>query len=159
MLPLQLLLYCLLFTAMVKLAVIGGAVNGLYFYPKAVQDRAIELGLTTRETMNRKRKLFMTSFYIVMLAALVLIIGAWNGVTAFGAAYLQALLFFEVMNVYDGIVIDKLWVGHSRFWVLPGLEDMPFVQTWRQVLKKRAMLALIWVADAAIAAGLVVLIF
>lgn len=67
MLPLQLLLYCLLFTAMVKLAVIGGAVNGLYFYPKAVQDRAIELGLTTRETMNRKRKLFMTSFYIVML--------------------------------------------------------------------------------------------
>ena len=76
MLLLQLLLYCLLFTAMVKLAVIGGAINGLYFYPKAVQDRAIELGLTTRETMNRKRKLFMTSFYIVMLAALVLIIGA-----------------------------------------------------------------------------------
>ena len=31
------------------------------------------------------------------------------------------------MNVYDGIVIDKLWVGHSRFWVLPGLEEMPFV--------------------------------
>lgn len=34
---LQLLLYCLLFTAMVKIAVIGGAVNGLYFYPKEVQ--------------------------------------------------------------------------------------------------------------------------
>ena len=159
MLPLQLLLYCLLFTAMVKIAVIGGAINGLYFYPKTVQDRAIELGLTDRETMNRKRKLFMTSFYIVMLAALVLIIGAWNGVNTFGAAYLQALLFLEVMNVYDGIVIDKLWVGHSRFWVLPGLEDVPFVQTWRQVLKKRVMLALIWVAGAAIAAGLVVLIF
>ena len=159
MLLLQLLLYCLLFTAMVKIAVIGGAINGLYFYPKAVQDRAIELGLTDRGTMNRKCKLFMTSFYIVMLAALVLIIGAWNGVNTFGAAYLQALLFLEVMNVYDGIVIDKLWVGHSRFWVLPGLEDVPFVQTWRQVLKKRTMLALIWVAGAAIAAGLVVLIF
>ena len=33
MIVLQLLLYCLLFTAMVKIAVIGGAVNGLYFYP------------------------------------------------------------------------------------------------------------------------------
>lgn len=32
MIVLQLLLYCLLFTAMVKIAVIGGAVNGLYFY-------------------------------------------------------------------------------------------------------------------------------
>ena len=106
MIVLQLLLYCLLFTAMVKIAVIGGAVNGLYFYPKEVQDRAIELGLIDRNTMNRKRKCFMI-----------------------------------------------------LFWVLPGLEDAPFVQTWRQVLKKRSILALIWVAGAAIVGGIVHLIF
>ena len=156
---LQLLLYCLLFTAMVKIAVIGGAVNGLYFYPKEVQDRAIELGLIDRNTMNRKRKCFMIPFFIVMLAALVLIIGLWNGASSFGEAYWQALLFLEVMNIYDGVVIDKLWVGHSQFWVLPGLEDASFVQTWRQVLKKRSILALIWVAGAAIVGGIVHLIF
>ena len=61
--------------------------------------------------------------------------------------------------MYDGVVIDKLWVGHSHFWVLPGLEDTPFVQTWRQVLKKRSILALIWVAGAAIAAGIAAFIF
>ena len=144
---------------MVKAAVLGGAVNGLYFYPKTVQDRAIALGLTDRETVDRKRKRFMTAFYLVMLAALVLIIGAWNGISTFGAAYWQALLFLEVMNVYDGVMIDKLWVGHSRFWVLPGLEDVPFVQTWRQVLKKRSLLTLIWTAGAAIVGGLVVIIF
>ena len=112
-----------------------------------------------RNTMNRKRKRFMISFYIVMLAALVLIIGVWNRASAFAEAYWQALLFLEVMNVYDGVVIDKLWVGHSRFWALPGLEDAPFVQTWRQVLKKRSILALIWGAGAAIVGGIVVLIF
>ena len=63
---LQLLIYCLLFTAMVKIAVIGGAVNGLYFYPKTVQDQAIGLGLIDRNTMNRKRKRFIIPFYIVM---------------------------------------------------------------------------------------------
>lgn len=78
MIVLQLLLYCLLFTAMVKITVIGGAVNGLYFYSKTVQGQAIELGLIDRNTMNRKRKRFMISFYVVMLAALVLIIGMWN---------------------------------------------------------------------------------
>ena len=52
---------------------------------------------------------------------------------------LQALLFLEVMNWYDGIVIDRLWVGHSRFWIIPGMEEIPFVQTWPQVLKKREM--------------------
>lgn len=159
MIVLQLLLYCLLFTTMVKIAVIGGAVNGLYFYPKEVQDRAIELGLIDRNTMNRKRKCFMILFFIVMLAALVLIIGLWNGASSFGEVYWQALLFLEVMNIYDGVVIDKLWVGHSQFWVLPGLEDAPFVQTWRQVLKKRSILALIWVAGAAIVGGIVHLIF
>lgn len=155
---LQLILYCALFTLMVKYAVRGGAIDGLYFYPKAVQDRAIEIGLTDRDTMNRKRKRFMTLFYVVMLAALVLIIAFWNHVRDFRTAYLQALLFLEVMNVYDGIVIDKLWVGNSKFWLLPGCEDLTYIQTWTQVLKKRSILALIWVAGAAIVAGLVVLI-
>ena len=156
---LQLSLFCLLFTAMVRYAVKGGAIDGLYFYPKPVQERAIEIGLIDRETMQLKRKVFMTEFFIVMLAALVLIIGLWNRVSDFKTAYLQALLFLEVMNWYDGIVIDRLWVGHSGLWVIPGTEDIPFVQTWPQVLKKRCILSLVWIVGAAIVAGLVVLIF
>ena len=159
MILIQLVLYCLLFSAMVKFAVRGGAIDGLYFYPKPVQERALEIGLTDRETMHRKRKRFMILFYVVMLAALLLIIGQWNGVRGFKTAYLQALLCLEVMNWYDGIVIDRLWVGHSKFWILPGTEDLPFVQTWPQVLKKRCILTLIWIAGAALVAGLIVLIF
>ncbi|WP_211225407.1 hypothetical protein [Atopobium fossor] len=159
MIALELVLYCLLFTVMVRYAVRGGAIDGLYFYPKTVQDRAIEIGLTTKEVMRRKQKIFMTEFCMVMLAALVLIIGVVHRVSDFKTAYLLALLFLEVMNWYDGIVIDKLWVGHSRFWILPGCEELPFVQTWKQVLKKRGALTLIWVVGAAIVAGIVMLIF
>jgi len=143
---------------MVRYSVRGGAINGLYFYPKAVQERAYEIGLTDRETVKKQRKRFMTLFYIVMLTAIVLIIAVWNGVSDFRTAYLQALLFLEVMNIYDGVVIDKLWVGHSRFWILKGTEDIPFVQTWAQVLKKRSFLAAIWLIGAAIVAGIVVLL-
>ena len=159
MVILQLIIYCLVFTLMVRLSVRGGAIDGLYFYPKAVQDRAIEMGLTTRETMNIKRKIFMTEFYIVMLVTLVLIIGLWNNISDFKTAYLYALLFLEVMNWYDGIVIDEVWVRYSKFWVLPGCEDMPYVQTIKQMLRKRLFLTLIWIAGAAIVAGIVVLIF
>lgn len=70
-----------------------------------------------------------------------------------GNVFFYPLLFLEVMNWYDGIVIDKLWVGHSKFWVLPGTEDDPFVQTWGQVLKKRCVLTLIWIAGAALTAA------
>ena len=158
MIVLQLVIYCLIFTAIVKVAVIGGAVNGLYFYPKEIQDRVIENGLITREKMN-KRKIFMSAFYIIMPVAAVLIIGLWNQVTDFKTAYLQALLFLLVMNWYDGIVIDKLWVGYSKLWIIPGMEDLPYVQTWSQMIKKRVFLSLIWVFGAALIAGIVVLIF
>ena len=147
MIVLQLVLFCVLFTLMVKLAVGGSALNGLYFYPKPVQEKVYALGLTGRETVARKRKLFMIPFFLVMLSALVLII------------YWQALLFLEVMNWYDGVVIDRLWVGHSRFWIIPGTEEIPFVQTWPQVMKKRGILTLIWIVGAAVVAGIVVLLF
>ena len=153
----QLVLYCALFTGMVKLGVGSSPLNGLFFYPKPVQERVYGLGLTDRETVAGKRKRFMTAFFAVMAAVLVLIIRFWNGVRSFPAAYLQALLFLEVMNWYDGIVIDRLWVGHSRFWAIPGMEGVPYVQTWPQVLKKRGILTLIWIAGAAVATGIVVL--
>ena len=158
MIILQLVLFCALFTLMVKIAVGNNALNGLYFYPKPVQEKAYELGLTDRETVAKKRKLFMTAFFAVMATALISIIRVWNGIQSFWTAYLHALIFLEVMNWYDGIVIDRLWVGHSRFWVIPGTEEIPFVQTWPQILKKRGILTLIWIAEAVIIAGIVVLL-
>lgn len=97
--------------------------------------------------------------WLAFLAALVLIIGLWNAARDFKTAYLQALLFLEVMNWYDGLVIDKLWVGHSKFWVIPALADIPYVQTWPQMLKKRLGLSLIWAVCAALPAGIAVLLF
>ena len=78
--------------------------------------------------------------------------------TDFWMSYLQSLLFLEVMNWYDGIVIDKIWVGHSKFWMLPGCEDIPYVQTWSQMLKKRLFLSIVWVVGSFIVAGIAVLI-
>ena len=152
---LQLVMYCALFTLMVKLGVGNSALNGLFFYPKPVQEKVYALGLTSREMVGRKRKRFMIAFSAVMAASLLLIISVWNGVRGFLPAYWQALLFLEIMNWYDGIVIDRLWVGHSRFWVIPGTEEIPFVQTWPQVLKKRGILTAVWIAGAAPIAGFI----
>lgn len=156
---LQLIIYCAVFTLTVKLAVRDNPLNGLYFYPKPVQEKVYELGLTDRKTVAKNRTVFMILFYIVMLVSLVLIIGLWNGISDFWTAYIQSLIFLEVMNWYDGIVIDKLWVGNSKFWIIQGTEDIPFVQTWKQVFIKRGILTLIWVIGAFIAAGLIILIF
>lgn len=155
----QLILFCLLFIGMVKFGVRDGAINEIYFYPKPVQERAVAIGLTDWTTIRRKKRRFMIPFLLILLVALLFIIGLWNGVSDFKTAYWQALLFLEIMNWFDGIVIDRLWVGHSKIWIIPGTEDLPFVQTWPQVLKKRGLLTVIWIAGAALVAGLVVAIF
>ena len=146
----ELILFCILFTLMVKIAVGNDAVNGLYFYPKPVQEKAFAIGLSDRETMKRKKKRFMIPFFIVMTVSLIMIIKIWNEVSDFRNAYLQSLLFLEVMNLYDGIIIDRLWVGHDPFWKLKGCEEIPYVQTWDQIMKKRSILAVIWILGAAI---------
>ena len=45
----------------------------------------------------------------------------------FKTAYLQACLFLVAMNWFDGIVIDRLWVEHSRIWhifVVAGIVEL-----------------------------------
>ncbi len=64
MIILQLALFCALFTLLVKIGVGNNALNGLYFYPKPVQEKVYELGLADRETTAKKRKCFMTVFFL-----------------------------------------------------------------------------------------------
>jgi hypothetical protein len=62
----------------------------------------------------------------------ILIISPWNQVTDFKTAFLQSCLFLVVMNWFDGIVIDWLWVGHSKIWVIPEMKDYPFLRPFRR---------------------------
>jgi hypothetical protein len=43
MIAVQLIVYLLVFTLMVKIAVRDNALNGIYFYPREVQKRAVEI--------------------------------------------------------------------------------------------------------------------
>lgn len=58
MIVVQLFIYLLVFTIMVKIAVRDNALNGIYFYPKEVQKRAVEIGLIDESTINKKMKRF-----------------------------------------------------------------------------------------------------
>ena len=57
MIVLQLVLFCALFTLMVKLAAGGSALNALYFYPKPVQERVYALGLTESDLCQIRRRI------------------------------------------------------------------------------------------------------
>ena len=151
---LELLVFCGVFTLMVKLGTGNTGLNSLYFYPEEYRNIAYQRGLADPEKVRQAKKKFMPVFILVLLVMLVVIVHI-NKVSSFWEAYRQVLLFLQVMNWFDRIVIDRIWVGSSRLWIIEGMEDIPFVKPWKQILRERVLLSGIWVIGALIVAVLV----
>ena len=154
----QIVLYCLLYIFLVKCAAGNSGRNCLYFYPKEYIDEAHKRGIADKDATMKKGKHFMIPFCIVLFVVLVMIISIWNHVTDFKTAYIQAYLFLVVVNWFDGIVIDRLWVGHSKIWSIEGMEGVPYVKPWKDVIVKRGLATVMYLVIAPVAAGIVVLI-
>ena len=153
---LELIVFCGTFMLMVKLGAGNSGLNELYFYPEEYQKIAYEKGLADPVKVKEDKKKFMRVFVPTLLVILVAMIYL-NRVNNFTEAYLQALLFLEVMNIFDGIVIDRIWVGTSSLWVIEGMEGVPYVKPWKRIFFERSLLAVIWVIVAAVVAGIVML--
>ena len=121
-------------------------------------EEAEKRGIANKETVMKKSKWFMIPFCVIIFVALILIISIWNHVTDFKTAYFQSFLFLVIMNWFDGIVIDRLWVGHSKIWHIEGMEDVSYVKSWKTVLIKRGAATVVYMLVALVVAGIVVLI-
>ena len=158
LLLLQNVLYCILFILPVKLAAKNNGMNCLYFYPKDYIEEAQRRGLADKEATMKRGKRFLVPFCIFIFVALILIIALWNQVTDFKTAFWQAYLFLVVMNWFDGIMLDRVWVAHSKIWVIEGMEGIPYIKPWKDVLVKRGLATILYLVIALIVAGIVVLI-
>ena len=155
---LQLVLYCLLYILLVKCAVRDSGLHCLYFYPKEYIEEAHRRGIADKAAVMKSGKRFMISFCIIIFAVPILMISFWNRVTDFKTAYLQAALFLVVVNWFDALVIDRLWVGHSKIWRIKGMDGVPYVKPWKTILLKRSLATVMYLIVALAAAGIVVLI-
>ena len=127
---LQNILYCGLYILLVKCAAKNSGLNCLYFYPDEYIEEAHKRKIADKEATMKKGKRFM----------------------------IQAVLFLVVVNWFDGIVIDKLWVEHSKIWIIPGMEDVSYAKPWSYMLKRRTLGTIMYLVVALAIAGIVVLI-
>lgn len=158
LLLLQIVLYCVLFLAIVKCAVRNSGLNCLYFYPEEYIEEAEKRGIADKEATMKKGKKFMVPFCIFFFCILIAVIVFWNHVTDFKTAYIQAFLFLFVMNWFDGIVLDRIWVAHSKIWRIEGMEGVTYIKPWKYVLTRRSAGTVLYLVMALIIAGIVVLI-
>ncbi|MCM1543363.1 MAG: hypothetical protein NC121_19185 [Blautia sp.] len=155
---LQLFIYLLFFTVCIKLLVLNDPMRGIFFYPKPIQRRAFEMGLATEEEAKRRKSVFFAVLVLGIVILPVVFIGCWSGISDFRTAFIRAVIFLEVMNWYDGIVVDEIWVRFDRFWVIKGMEDMSHVKNLKFVLTERLIMTAVYIPVAAIIAKLAVMI-
>lgn len=156
----QMLIIDGLFTGMLLLAVKDGAIGAVHLYPQEVQQRVIELGLTTEEKINKRKKLIQLSGVALYLAMVLFIVFVWNGARDFFTVTWQVYLLLEGMNLYDCFIIDMLWVKRSKFWIIPGTEDLAknYI-TIREQVKKRIIVSIMFLIIAFLVAGIANLLY
>lgn len=158
MFVLQNILYCLLYFLLVKCAVRNNGLKCLYFYPPEFIEEAQKRGITDKDATMKRGKKFMIPFCMIIFLILVPVIAFWNHVTDFRTAFVQAYIFLVVVNWFDGIVMDRLWVGHSKIWAIEGMEGIPYIKSWKSVLIKRSLAMILYLVIALVIAGLSVLV-
>ena len=124
----------------------------------SVQQRVYDMGLTTLEMIRKRKTIFFTILLTGILVLPIIFIGVWNGITDFRTAYVQELLFLEILNWYDGIVVDSVWVRYSRFWMIKGTEDLAYVINIKLVFIERIGASVLYLPIAALIAWFSILI-
>ncbi len=132
-----------------------GPVGAIFFYPPVMQERVIELGLMSRETMKKRRAfahLLLLGWMLVVPFFLMVYI---NHANSYWDYFWQYYVMFISAEFFDWLFIDTIWVALSDWWIIPGTEDLN--HTWHSVeIKKWKWIRLFPVAVpiAAIVAGL-----
>lgn len=124
-LTIEALVYALLYGAFIAFLVLKqGAARQLYNYPPKIQERAVALGVTTKEEMAANAKKYKPMGFAIMSGLCLVIICAINHETTFWAGFYQSYIFLNAFSVFDAAVLDSMWFCHSKRWVIPGTEDM-----------------------------------
>lgn len=128
-LGLLLVVYCLI-------GIKDGAVGMVYLYHKDVQDRCIELGLTTKKQIKRRFIIFVMLGLIFYIGYAIGFVYGVNRAKTFYDGFLQMSILFFTCSLIDRIFIDEIWVCHTKKWIIGGTEDlMPYITTNDKIKK------------------------
>ena len=129
----------------------NGAIGMVHLYDQKVQERVVELGMTTREAIRKRSALFRGLCLPAYMAYVLVCVWVINGTRGFWPGFCQGFVILSIMNLIDRFLIDGYWVGHTKAWVIPGTEDLrPYIT----VSDKKKKWIMGTVGMAVVAAGL-----
>ena len=108
----------------------NGPINLVLLYEKDVQERVVELGLTTKEKIRKNFILCSIALFVPLFVLPPIMVYGLNGVTDFWDGFWQMTIIMWIQAIFDRFFVDWYWVGKTKAWEIPGTEDLkPYIPT------------------------------
>ena len=119
---------CFILLLVCVIGIQNGPVGAVYFFEPEVQERVVQLGLTTKEKIRRDYVIAGAALFLPVLILVPAMVYFLNGARTFIELFWQMTAVLMIMTLFDRIFIDWYWVGHTKAWIIPGTEDlMPYI--------------------------------
>ena len=148
--------FVLLLTCVIAIA--NGAVGGVALYEDDVQNRVVELGLTTKKRITRNLILLSIAMFVPVFTVVPFMVYHVNGAVGFWNAFWQMTAILWIMGVFDRIFVDWYWVGKTKAWAIPGTEDLKPYIPGRILVRKWCFTVVGFPLISAMTAGIMTLI-
>ncbi len=127
---------CFILLIFCVIGISNGPEKFAVFYEKDVQDRAIELGYTTKEQIKKQTIISVIVLYLPCFTLVPLMVCFINGAREFGEIFIQSLSILYIMGLFDRFFIDWYWVEHTKAWNIPNTEDLkPYIPPKMKIVK------------------------
>ena len=134
---LECLIICFILLVPCVVAIANGIHNAAFLYEGDVQDRVVEMGLITRERLDRNRKAFKCITLLILVTFAVWAVYGINGARGFWSPFWQIYVLTMAEGLFDRFFIDWYWVGHTKAWTIPGTEDLkPYIPQKTLIVKR-----------------------
>ena len=122
------LVMCFLLLITCVIGIANGPVGLVVLYEQDVQDRAIELGYTSKDKIRRCLIITSIAMFLPMLVLVPVMVYGINGVSSFRDGFWQMIAIHWITGLFDRLFIDWHWVGHTKAWIIPVTEDLqPYI--------------------------------
>jgi hypothetical protein len=122
------LVMCFVLLIVCVVGIANGPVGLVLLYEKDVQERVVELGLTTKKRIRRNYVLASFAMFLPLFILPPLMVYGINGATGFWDGFWQMSIILWIQGLFDRFFIDWYWVGKTKAWEIPGTEDLkPYI--------------------------------
>lgn len=109
-------LMCFVLLLICVIGITNGPVGMVTLYEEDVQQRVVELGMTTKEKI---KKISGAALFAPVLVLVPLMVYGFNGAEGFWDGFWEMNVIYLIMNLFDRIFIDLYWVGKTKTWFFP----------------------------------------